>query len=141
MLICIDSCVFIRGITQPRSDARQLLDLIGTDIRVAIHRVIVLEVVRNLGKPEDLKLFFSLFDEHSPAFIVENLIPSGLVESYIARGLREKGDAYIGAFAEWLRVDYLISDNRHFLNELRTDAYRLLTPAEFLEVWRARPSS
>jgi hypothetical protein len=132
MLICIDSCVFIRGISQPNSDARHLLNLIGTDIRVVIHRVIVLEVIRNLGKPEDLKLFFSLFHKNSPAFITENPIPSSLVESYIARGLRDKGDAYIGAFAEWMRVDFLISDNRHFLRELRTDAYRLLSPGDFL---------
>lgn len=38
----------------------------------------------------------------------------------------------IGAFAEWQGVEYLISDNRHFLEELSTDAFEVLGPDEFL---------
>jgi len=38
-----------------------------------------------------------------------------------------------------MQVDYLISDNRHFLQELRTDAYRLLTPGDFLEILQGEP--
>jgi hypothetical protein len=34
-----------------------------------------------------------------------------------------------------MRVDFLISDNRHFLHSLRTDAYQLLSPGDFLGVW------
>ena len=140
MLICIDSCVFIRGVTRPGSDARQLLDLIGADVHVVLHRMIVMEVMRNLAKPKDVKLFFSLLQGNSPAFMVESPIPLSLVESYVARGLRAKGDAYIGAFAEWMRVDYLISDNRHFLRELRADAYGLVSPPEFLALLQDKPA-
>jgi hypothetical protein len=32
---------------------------------------------------------------------------------------------------------YLISDNRHFLRELETTAYKVLTAAEFLALWEA----
>jgi hypothetical protein len=136
MLICIDSCVFIRGTSQAQADARRLLDLIGPELRVVIHRQIVLEVARNLDKREDLKLFFSLFHENAAAHIVDGPIPQSLVDRYIVLGLAEKGDAYIGAFAEWMRVDYLISDNRHFLRDLRTDAYKLLSPGDFLDILR-----
>jgi len=102
--------------------------------------MIVMEVMRNLAKPKDVKLFFSLLQGNSPAFMVESPIPLSLVESYVARGLRAKGDAYIGAFAEWMRVDYLISDNRHFLRELRADAYGLVSPPEFLALLQDKPA-
>lgn len=71
--------------------------------------------------------------------IIDLRVPERLVADYVARGLRAKGDAYIGAFAEWMRVEYLISDNRHFLRELRTDAYRLLSPGDFLKRLEQEP--
>ena len=49
-------------------------------------------------------------------------------------GLREKGDAFIGAFAEWMKVDYLISENRHFLRELQTEAYAVMNAERFIQV-------
>lgn len=135
MLICIDSCVFIRGFSQRESDARQLLSLIETESHLVIHRLIALEVMRNLPR-EDLKSFFGLFRHNPAAHIVDGPVPQSLVNQYIALGLAQKGDAYIGAFAEWMRVDYLISDNRHFLRRLHTDAYRILAPREFVTILR-----
>lgn len=136
MLICIDSCVFIRGFSHKQSDAQQLLELIGPKTHLMIHRLIALEVMRNLPR-EDLKFFFGLFHQNPFAHIMDRPIPQGIVDQYIALGLAEKGDAYIGAFAEWMRVDYLISDNRHFLRELHTDAYRVLAPGDLLALLRA----
>jgi hypothetical protein len=132
MLICIDSCVFIRGINQEQSDAGRLLELIGPEVRVIIHRLIVQEVTRNLVGRAQVRTFYKLFHKSENAFLSDAPIPQTIIERYMALGLREKGDTYIGAFAEWMRVDYLISDNRQFLRELRTDAYRLLAPGDFL---------
>ena len=58
--------------------------------------------------------------------------PVELVKRYIQLGLREKGDAYIRAFVEWVGVDYLISDNWHFLRELKTDAFEVLDVQTFI---------
>jgi hypothetical protein len=58
-----------------------------------------------------------------------------LVDKYVTLGLPEKADAFIGAFAEWMAVNYLISDNRHFLRELQTDAFTILPPAEFIDLF------
>ncbi len=136
MLICIDSCVFIRAADAPNSDAARLVNLLGPELPVVIPRLIVWEVVRNLRYENAIHTFFRIFSEKSTGEIIDLPVPEDLVLAYIARGLREKGDAYIGAFAEWMRVDYLVSDNRHFLRELRTDAYRLLSPGDLLEVIR-----
>ncbi len=133
MVICIDSGVFIRGITRPEADTQRLFELISPTIRVVIPRLVAVEVTRNLSGRTQQAAFYKLFYKTDDATIIEEPVPPELIEQYIALGLPEKGDAIIGAFAEWLRVDYLISDNRHFPRRLRTEAYRLLTPAGFLE--------
>ena len=119
----------IRG----EEDTEHLLGLIGPDIQLVIPRLVAVEVTRNLTERPQQKAFFRLFRKNENALIIDGPIPPRLIARYMALGLAEKGDALIGAFAEWMRVDFLISDNRHFLSELRTDAYQLLTPAGFLE--------
>jgi hypothetical protein len=46
-----------------------------------------------------------------------------------------KADAFIGAFAEWMQARCLISENRHFLREFKTDAYKVLSAEEFIAHW------
>jgi len=133
MRICIDSCVFIRGLREPSTDAAQVLALISPSFHVYIPRLVIQEVTRNLVAP-DIARFYGLFIGKEFAHIVDSPIPEKLFRLYATLGLNIKGDALIGAFAEWMHVEYLISDNRHFLQEVRTDAYRLVTPAEFLAV-------
>jgi hypothetical protein len=70
------------------------------------------------------------------AIIVDEPTPRALVENYAALGLPAKADAFIGAFAEWMEVQYLISDNRHFLRDLKTEAFRVLNAAEFSTRWK-----
>lgn len=134
MLICIDSCVFIRAFDAPASDAARLVDLLNPNLPVVIPRLVAQEVERNLRRDDHAHTFYRLFAGESGAQIVDVPVPEELVWAYVAHGLRFKGDAIIGAFAEWMRVDYLISDNRHFLSALRTDAYRLLSPGAFLNM-------
>ena len=139
MLICIDSCVFIRGLKEPLSDAKQLLDLLSPALPTVIPRLVAIEVTRNLPTAIDKARFYRLFFERPFAMIIDEDIPTALLVSYIDKGLRAKGDAYIGAFAEWMQVDALISDNRHFLRELRADAYGLVSPPEFLALLQDKP--
>ncbi len=134
MVICIDSCVFIRGITRNEGDTEQLLGVIGPDIQLVIPRLVANEVTRNLVARSQKLAFYRLFHKNQNASVIDAPIPPRLINRYMALGLSEKGDAIIGAFAEWMRVDYLISDNRHFLSALRTDAYRLLSPGAFLDI-------
>ncbi len=64
MRICIDSCVFIRGLIQEDPDATRLLDQIGPDLILMIPRLIAQEVTRNLKTPEQVRLFYQIF-QHS----------------------------------------------------------------------------
>lgn len=130
MRICIDSNQVIFGITGTDSAAERLL-LLLPHLDVSIPRIVLTEVTRNL-RPREVTALYALLNKAPKFRIVDEPVPKPLVLKYIDLGLREKGDAFIGAFAEWQQADYLISENRHFLAELETTAFRVLTPMAFL---------
>lgn len=134
MRICIDSCVFIRGLRYGPTDAGRLLDLISPALQLVIPRLVAVEVSRNLTLAGDVAKFYHLFHQRPFARIIDEPVPVDIVQHYVGLGLRDKGDAIIGAFTQWQAASCLISDNRHFLRELRTDAYRLLSPEDFLNL-------
>src|SRR5690606_21729111 len=111
--------------------------LIGSELVLLIPRLIAQEVTRNLRTPEQVRGFYQLFQHYDFAFIVDEPVPRPLVETYSQRGLPEKADAFIGAFAEWMEVRYLVSDNRHFLRDLEASPFTVLSPADFLSRWEA----
>ena len=135
MRICIDSCVFIHGLQESDSAAARLLDLLSPDLVAVIPRLVAQEVARNLRTREQVRLFYQLFRDRNFAFIVDEPVPPALGEGYVALGLPAKADAFIGAFAEWMQVRYLLCDNRHFLRDLCTDAFDVLDAAEFISRW------
>jgi hypothetical protein len=137
MRICIDSCVFIHAAQREKSAERRLITLIGPTTQLVIPRLVAQEVTRNLHSTKQVRLFYRLFHGLDSAAIVDELVPVELVAKYVSLGLPEKADAYIGAFAEWMQVRYLISDNRHFLQELRTDAFEVLDAEAFIARWES----
>jgi predicted nucleic acid-binding protein len=137
MRICIDSSVFIRGITENDPQLDRIIALIGPQLKVLIPRLVAQEVTRNLFRVEQTRRFYSIFQTPGEAAIVDDPMPAHLVQRYVEMGLRAKGDAYIAAFAEWSGAQYLISDNRHFLRELRADAFEVVDAEEFVRRWEA----
>ena len=136
MRICIDSCVFIRCLRTADSELDALMECISSGNELLVPRLVTQEVTRNLQTPAQVTRFFHLFNFYKEARIIDDVVPLTLFRKYVDFGLREKGDAYIGAFAEWIAVDYLLSDNRHFLRELQTDAFAILEPKAFLMLMR-----
>lgn len=55
-----------------------------------------------------------------------------LFQKYKNLGFK-KGDIAIAAFAEKENADFLISENRHFLKELKTRKFKILNAEQFLE--------
>lgn len=130
-LICIDSNQFIFGLTETDQDSVRFLDIIS-EFNIAIPRLVVQEVTRNLDTAAQVRKFYRLLYQTSNVAVIDQPVPHDLVTKYAQQGLPEKADAVIGAFVEWVDAGYLISDNRHFLQELETATFQVLTPAEFL---------
>lgn len=130
MRICIDSNQFIFGISGTDADSERLM-LLLPQINVVIPRIVMKEVTRNLSD-RNVRQLHSLLGKAPQVLIIDEPVPRIFVEKYLQLGLREKGDAFIGAFAEWQGVDYLISDNRHFLAELSSSSFQIFTPERFL---------
>ena len=131
MRICIDSNQFIFGLSGTDAASERLLLWLPL-WEVVIPRLVISEVTRNLHSSE-VRALHLLLQCSSTIVVIDEAVPRNLVEKYLALGLREKGDAFIGAFTEWQRASYLISDNRHFLVELRTNAFEVVTPEVFLQ--------
>jgi predicted nucleic acid-binding protein len=130
MRICIDSNQFIFGISGTDATSETLMTLLP-HLEIVIPRLIIKEVVRNLSDNQ-AKVFYALLNNASNLKIIEEPVPVQLIQKYIRLGLREKADAFIGAFAEWQNVKCLISDNRHFLYDLTDASFEVLTPDKFL---------
>jgi len=135
MRICIDSCVFIHGLQESDLAAKRLLDIIGPEMTLTIPRLVAQEITRNLRTPEQVRRFYRLFYDIDFAFIVDEPVPRFLVDKYVTLGLPAKADAFIGAFAEWMKVRYMISENRHFLRDLHTETFQVLDATEFISRW------
>lgn len=129
MRVCIDSNQFIFGLAGTDPDSEALLLLLPY-LEAVLPRLIVLEVTRNLTEVQ-VRAFHALL-EKAHTRIVDEPVPASLVGKYVRLGLPMKADALIGAFAEWQGVNFFVSDNRHFLVELKTEAFEVLRPDEFL---------
>jgi hypothetical protein len=138
MHICIDSSVFIRGIKTRDATIATIFNLIGVELTLSVPRLVVNEVTRNLIAPQETRIFYKLFQNTDTAIIIGQPVPEILVEKYIRLGLPGKADAFIGAFAEWKAINYLLSDNRHFLRQLQNPAFQVLPPEPFIERWKRR---
>jgi hypothetical protein len=132
MHICIDSCVFIRGLRTQDPVIAAILDRIGPAILLSIPRLVVQELTRNLSTTGQIRNFYRLFSLYDFARIVDEPVPIRFVEKYTDLGLPAKADAFIGGFAEWQGLDFLLSDNRHFLRQLQSSAFEVVTPDDFL---------
>lgn len=87
---------------------------------------------RNLLTPKQIRNFYRLFVSFEFARIVDEPVPARFVAKYSRLGLPAKADAFIGGFTEWQELDFLLSDNRHFLRQLQSSAFEVVTPDDFL---------
>ena len=62
-------------------------------------------------------------------------VPDVYITMFEAKNLK-KGDAIIGGFGEWRKVDKIVSDNRDFLRGLSADHhFEVMSPQEFCQTF------
>lgn len=142
MRIILDTNEYIFGLDSEAGEVApgRVLDAIRIlieeyeDFRLLLPEIIRKEVQRNI--PADLEgdfyrlIYSSEKIEHYSMLDV----PVELFEKYRnEKGLKE-GDALIAAFAEFVKTDYLISENRHIYRDLDIREFATVNAKEFLEI-------
>jgi hypothetical protein len=142
MRIILDSNEYILGLdsTAGPSPSSRLLDLVrilideSEEFRLLVPEIIVSEVQRNLPAGLD-KDFFRLI-QSSQKIEYHNLlsVPMSTFQKYRRhRGLKH-ADALIAAFAEYMKADFIVSENRHIYRDLKSTSFISLTAQDFLDL-------
>ena len=130
MVISLDTNIWIFGLFNTNPFCRNIL-LNLTMFDIIVPNQIRAELERNLPKTY-IKEFYSLTIEAAVRFDFEG-VPEGYITKFEEKGLK-KGDAIIGAYCEWRKVDMIVSDNRDFLRGLSGGHYfEVVSPQEFCE--------
>ena len=142
MRIILDSNEYILGLdTEAGSSASSnLLDLIrilideSEGFRLLIPEIIVREVQRNL--PLDLEKDFFRLIQSSQKIEYHTLaeVPKATFQRYQQQSRLKHADALIAAFADYMKVDYLVSENRHIYRSLKATGFITLTAQGFLDL-------
>ncbi|MCP4112562.1 MAG: type II toxin-antitoxin system VapC family toxin [Desulfobacteraceae bacterium] len=130
MVISLDTNIWIFGF--PGGDTfceKIILNLPRFD--TIVPNQVRCELERNLPR-QYMKRFYQLALESGVQFDFEH-VPETYIAMFEQKGLK-KGDAIIGAFCEWRRVDIIVSDNRDFLSGLSGEhCFQVMSPQKFCE--------
>lgn len=139
MRVVLDSNEFLFALISKNESTLDLFELLDDPLFLVLIPSIVLDEVTERLKQLAGKDFASGIREdilNSKISVVDiKPMPQRLIAKYVKIGLK-KEDASIAAFVEWQRSDYLISENRHFLKELKTDKFKTLTARDFLREFK-----
>jgi len=130
MKISLDTNIFVAGIQKTNRWCCYVVDhLYQLKDELLLPVIVEKEVCRNLTL-QDARLFHQMLRLLDYPVDYE-LPPPEFVCKYHQLGLK-KGDMLIGAFCEFRHIEYFVSENRHFLKELHTDAFTVINAETFL---------
>lgn len=127
LTILLDSNEYIFGLKELQASSTDLLATL-TSFSVKLPRFILDELHDNLGSDELKKLYRLI--RKTKTEIIEQKVPLKLVETYQKQLPTE--DAVIAAYCEFLQVDVLISENRHFLMNFHPKTFDVFSALNFL---------
>ena len=141
MRIILDSNEYILGLdtTAGPSSSSRLLDVVrvlideSDEFRLLVPEIIVREVQRNL--PSDLQRdFFKLIQSSQKIERHDMLkVPTEAFQKYRRQKRLKEADALIAALADFMKVDYVGSENRHIYKDLKATAFVTTTAEGFLD--------
>jgi predicted nucleic acid-binding protein len=133
MRISLDTNVWIFGIVGSDKFCEAIL-LNLAQFKVIVPNQVRVELERNLSQ-QNLKKFYYFIKEFNIDINYEQ-VPEIYITMFEGKGLK-KGDAIIGGFAEWQKIEAIVSDNRDFLRGLSPEHYfEVMSPQEFCTKFR-----
>ncbi len=137
ILLVLDANEYIFGLSELKDTCVKLLDVLPfvEGVKVVVSNTVLDEAARNLRYVHSIlvtKFNDLIYGYEKFSVVSDERLPQSLVEEYQRLGLPSEADARIGAFVEWVKADFLVSENRHFLKKLKTTAYQVIDAAEAL---------
>ena len=142
MRIILDSNEYILGLDTAAGPtaSSKLLDLIrilideSEEFRLLVPEIIVREVQRNL--PSELEKDFFRLIQSSRKIEFHTLIdvPKATLQKYRQQSRLKDADALTAAFADTMKIDYIISENRHIYRLLKACGFATITAQGFLDL-------
>jgi len=104
--------------------------------RLFIPEIIRKEVQRNIPR-RAISIFYNfMFSNAKIAYSSIHDVPAGFIDEYTELGLKSE-DALIAAFADWKGVHFIISENRHFYEELKVERFVTCNAENFLQLLKS----
>lgn len=137
-LLVLDSNEYVFGLSELKGTSVKLLDVLPfvEGLKVIVPSTVLDEAARNLSYIHSIlvaKFNDLIYSYEKFSVVSDEGLPQSLAEEYQRLGLPSEADARIGAFAEWVKADFLVSENQHFLKGLKTTAYQVIDAAEALK--------
>lgn len=130
MRISLDTNVWILGLLKIHDSCQKIVSNL-TKFDVVVPNQVRVELTHNLTELE-MREFHQLVLEVGVQLSYEK-VPEIYITTFESKGLK-KGDAIIGAFGEWQKIDTIISNNRDFLRGLSAGHhFEVMSPQEFCE--------
>ena len=130
MRVSLDTNVWIFGLLRSNAFCQKIL-LNLSRFNIVVPNQVRVELVRNLSD-RYMNEFYQLVREANVQLNYDE-VPEIYITMFEAKGLK-KGDAIIGGFGEWRKVDKIVSDNRDFLRGLAAGHhFEVMSPEEFCE--------
>ena len=130
MQISLDTNVWIFGILEYNHFCQKIIMHLSR-FNMLVPKQVQKELYDNLSK-EGMKRFYRPANQPNIKLNYES-VPEIYITMFESKGLK-KGDAIIGGFAEWKKIDKIVSDNRDFLRGLSAGHhFEVMSPQEFCE--------
>lgn len=128
LIIILDSNEYINFLNKKTL----FLDKIFKDdkITIYINELIIIEVLRNIKEDSKNEFYKVLFRDN--IVIYREKLPFNLFEKYKDLGLK-KGDTAIAALCDIAKANYLITENRHFLKNIKLKNFKVINLGDFLK--------
>ena len=131
--LILDSNEYIFGIPGDKASCARLMERLN-ELCVYVPAMVVKEVRDNLQREYGLgKEFFRLIVRKENITVMWVDPPANLVAKYTALGFAEE-DVVIAACAEWIGAEYLISENKHFLERSDVTPFAIINAETVLSL-------
>lgn len=104
------------------------------DFNLLLPEIIREEVQRNIPQQLEKDFYKLIYSSEKIEHHSMMDVPMKLFNKYRNEKELKEGDALIAAFAEFMKVDYLISENRHIYKNLKIKEFVTVNASEFLKI-------